>query len=173
MVHLYKPLTRIINKSLISGHFPNNWKSAKVVPLHKKNSPKLLDNYRPVSLLPVSGMILERIVAQQIEHHFESNGLLGSFQYGFRKGKSTISELLTLFDTLLEAKENRKEILLILYDLSAAFDCISHETLVAKMEIYGFNEHALEWLKSYLKSRKQHGRFELVDSRFWAKQFCR
>ena len=91
----------------------------------------------------------------QIEHYFESNGLLGTFQFGFRKNKSTVSEMLTLFDTLQEAKESQKEILLLLYDLSAAFDCISHEMLIAKMEIYGFNEHAIKWLKSYLESRKQ------------------
>ena len=61
----------------------------------------------------------------------------------------------TLFDTLLDAKENKKEILLLLYDLSAAFDCISHEMLIKKMEIYGFSEHAIKWLKSYLDSREQ------------------
>ena len=77
---------------------------------------------RPVSMLAVFGMILEKVVALQIEEFFESNGLLGKFQFGFRKYKSTISELLTLFDTLLEAKEMGKEILIILYDLSAAFD---------------------------------------------------
>ena len=100
-------------------------------------------------------MVLERVVAIQIEHYFESNGLLGAFQFGFRKNKSTISELLTLFDTLLEAKNERKEILLLLYDLSAAFDCISHNTLIEKMKIYGFNDHAIGWLHSYLENRQQ------------------
>ena len=74
---------------------------AKVIPLHKKGDKKSLKSYRPVSLLPVPVMILEKVVACQIEEFFEQNKLLGSFQFGFQKNKSTISELLTLFDTLV------------------------------------------------------------------------
>ena len=73
----------------------------------------------------VAGMVLEWVIAIQIEEYFESNNLLGAFQFGFRKYKSTISELLTLLDSLLEGKENRKEMMIILYDLSAAFDTVS------------------------------------------------
>ena len=62
-------------------------------------------------------MILEKVVAHQIEQYFEGNNLLGSFQFGFRKNKSTTSELLTLFDQLLDAKNRKKEIVLLLYDL--------------------------------------------------------
>ena len=62
-------------------------------------------NYRPVSLSCVAGMILERVVANQIENFFESNNLFGTFQFDFRNKKSTISEMLTLFDSLLEEKD--------------------------------------------------------------------
>ena len=72
------------------------------------------------------------------EYFFERNELLGKFQFGFRRNKSTISELLTLFDTLLEAKEEKKEILILLYDLSAAFDTVSHHILLEKLCLYGF-----------------------------------
>ena len=71
--------------------------------LLKKGDKEALKNYRPVSLLAVAGKILEKVVALQIEEFFEMNKLLGKFQFGFQKIKSTISELLTLFDTLLEA----------------------------------------------------------------------
>ena len=152
---LVVPLTYIINFSILTGKFPNNWKLAKVVPLHKKGDKKLLKNYRPVSLLCTPGMILERVVAIQIEEYFESNKLLGSFHFGFRKNKSTVSELLTLFDTILEAKENKKEIMVLLYDLSGAFDTVSHEMILSKLEIYGLDTHALKWLKSYLVERRQ------------------
>ena len=100
-------------------------------------------------------MVLERIVAIQIEQFFEENNLLGSFQFGFRRNKSTISKLLTVFDTLLEAKEMNKEILVLLYDLSAAFDTVSHETLLSKLKLYGFDTVAMKWMKSYLEERKQ------------------
>ena len=130
---LVVPLTYIINFSILTGKFPNNWKLAKVVPLHKKGDKKLLKNYRPVSLLCTPGMILERVVAIQIEEYFEKNKLFGSFQFGFRKHENTTSELLTMFDTILEAKESKKEILVLLYDLSSAFDTVCHEILIKKL----------------------------------------
>ena len=89
-----------------------------------------MKNYRPVVLLSVAGMILERVVAMQIEEYFEKNKLFSSFQFGFRKNKNTTSELLTLFDAILEAKEMKKEILVLLYDLSSAFDTVCHKILL-------------------------------------------
>ena len=85
------PLTFIINSSILSGKFPTKWKVSKVVPLFKKGDRKCMKNYRPVALLSVAGMILERIVAIQIENFFEKNNLFGKFQFGFRNKKSTIS----------------------------------------------------------------------------------
>jgi hypothetical protein len=119
-------LTYIVNCSISTGKYPSRWKIAKLRAVLKKGDESLMKNYRPVSLLAVAGMVLEKVVALQIEEYFEKNKLLGSFQFGFRMFKSTISELLTVFDTLLEAKENGKEILVILYDLSAAFDTVPH-----------------------------------------------
>ena len=127
----------------------------QVIALHKKGDKKTLKNYRPVSLLAVTGMILEKVVALQIEEYFEKNNLLGTFQFGFRRNRSTISELLTLFDTILEAKEMKKEILVILYDLSAAFDTVSHQILVEKLRMYGFCKLTIKWMESYLSNRKQ------------------
>ena len=118
------PLTYIINTSILTGKFPQGWKLAKIIPLHKKGDKKSLRNYLPVALLCVPGMILERVVALQIEDYFEKNKLFGKFQFGFRRGKSTIFELLKLFDTLLEAKEEKNEIILLLYDLSSEFDTV-------------------------------------------------
>jgi hypothetical protein len=100
-------------------------------------------------------MILEKVVALQIDEFFEKNNLLGKFQFGFRRNNSTISELLTLFDTLLEVKEMGKEILIILYDLSAAFDTVPHQILIEKLRLYGFCQLTIKWMESYLSNRKQ------------------
>ena len=80
---LVVPLTYIVNCSISTGKFPSLWKIAKVFPLHKKGDKKILKNYRPVSLLAVAGMILEKVVALQIEEFFENNSLLGRFQFAF------------------------------------------------------------------------------------------
>ncbi len=68
-----------------------------------------MKNYMPVALLSVAGMILEKVIASQIEQYFEKNRLLGSFQFGFRQNKSTITELLTLFDTILMQSQTRRK----------------------------------------------------------------
>ena len=83
-------------------------------------------------------MACERVIAIQAEEHFEENKILQEFQFGFRKFKSTISKMLTLFDSLLEAKEEGKEIVLLLFDLSSAFDTIDHGILCKKLEINGW-----------------------------------
>ena len=149
------PLTCIINASILTGKFPTKMKEAKVCPLYKKGDRKKLKNYRPVALLSVPGMVLEKVMALQIEKYFEKNKFFQPFQFGFRKNKSTISELLTLFDRLLQAKEDKKEIALVLYDLSAAFDTIDPEILCEKLKIYGLDTLAMTWMKSYLKDRTQ------------------
>ena len=102
---LVKPLTHIINKSIESGKFPTKWKESKVCPIFKKGDRKLLKNYRPVSLLSVPGMVLERAIGIQMEDHLEEKEILQDFQFGFRRNRSCISELHTLFSKLLQSKE--------------------------------------------------------------------
>ena len=94
-------------------------------------------------------------IRSQLENRFEENNLLQDFQFGFRRNKSTVSELLTLFDKLLKGKEEGHEISLLVFDLSAAFDTIDHSLLLAKLEIYGCDKHSLAWFKSYLQDRIQ------------------
>jgi hypothetical protein len=118
---LAEPLTKIINQSIRRSEFPTRWKDSKVCHLQKggqKNSENLQTN---VSLLSLPGMVCERVIAIQAEEYFESNKILQEFEFGFRKFTSTISDMLTLFDSLLEAN---KEGTLVLNYLSTAFDTI-------------------------------------------------
>ena len=84
--------------------------------------------------------------------YFENDELLGKFQFGFRRNKSTTSELLSLFDTLTQAKERKKEIMVLLYDLSSAFDTVCHEILLKKLHIYGFDNFSMQWMEPYLRN---------------------
>jgi hypothetical protein len=149
------PLTKIINESILTGKFPALWKQAIIRPLLKKGSIKEKSNYRPISLLSVPSMILEKVVKYQVQNYCEINGLLGSTQHGFRNHRSTTSALLEMHCKWNLAADNKKSIGVLLYDLSAAFDSLDADILVNKLERYGFDGRSTRWFKSYLGDRKQ------------------
>ena len=153
---LLKPLTFIINQSLLTGIFPNNLKIAKVIPLFKKDNPSLVDNYRPISLLSSLSKLFEKIVFGQVFKYFTDNGLFHILQYGFREGHSTETATLDLSDRIINALDNNETPLAIFMDLSKAFDTLDHNILLSKLSFYGINGTALSWFKSYLSDRTQY-----------------
>ena len=152
---LAAPLTYIINKSIVDQKFPDFWKEAIVQPLHKKGSREELKNFRPVSLLCVSGMILEAVVKEQIEIHLESNNLLGEFQFGYRRNKSTATAVNTMVCTAKNEMNKGKITGALMFDMSAAFDTVEMETVSSKLKLLGASENAVRWIKSYLSDRSQ------------------
>ena len=84
-----KPLTRIVNESLSQGTEPSEWKYAKVTPLYKRGMSTDMDNYRPISVLPVVSKVLERVVHHQLHSFLSEHMLLSPFQCGFRRNHST------------------------------------------------------------------------------------
>ena len=67
---IYKPLEKTFNECLETGIFPSEWKNGSIVPIHKKGGKQILKNYRPVSLLPISGKILERLMFNETFEFF-------------------------------------------------------------------------------------------------------
>lgn len=100
-------------------------------------------------------MILERVVNEQIEKYMERHNLLGKNQHGFRGKRSTVSAILSMDNQWREDANKGKYTGILLYDLSAAFDCLDPEILSEKLKLYGFNEHSRKWVTSYLTGRKQ------------------
>ena len=148
----------IINKSLQLGCVPESFKKAVVKPLLKKSSldPLICKNYRPVSNLSYLSKILERIVAEQLISHFDSNDYLDKFQSAYRTGFSTETALLKVINDSLVAINSGDLVLLVLLDLSAAFDTINHELLIERLcSISGIKDTALKWFSSYLENRSQ------------------
>uniref|UniRef100_A0A8C2BQ02 Reverse transcriptase domain-containing protein n=1 Tax=Cyprinus carpio TaxID=7962 RepID=A0A8C2BQ02_CYPCA len=148
-------LTHIINSALHSGTFPSAFKQARVSPLLKKPSlnPALLENYRPVSLLPFIAKTLERAVFNQLSMFLVQNNLLDSNQSGFKSGHSTETALLSVTEALRLARAASKSSVLILLDLSAAFDTVNHQILLSTLRKMGISGTALQWLNSYLSDR--------------------
>jgi hypothetical protein len=152
---LAEPLTCIVNTSIMSGTFPDMWKLAKVIPILKKGDSKLVENYRPVSILNVTSKILEEAVRQQVSTFFERNNLFPKNQHGFRPNRSTTTALIALQNHLISQKAQGKTTGMLLWDLSAAFDTLDHGIFLDKLAMYGLDKIGVSWFKSYLSHRRQ------------------
>ena len=122
-------LTKIINLSLEPGMFADDWKCALVNPLLKKPGLDLVPrNYRPVSNLQYVSKLTERAVFNQVHDHMVANGIYPVFQSAFRQGHSTETALLRVMNDILLAMNSQHVTLLVLLDLSAAFDTVKCTT---------------------------------------------
>ena len=151
-------ITRIINMSLSSGSVPRGFKNANVRPILKKEGadPSILSNYRPISNLPFLSKILERAVAGQLTEYLETNGIMDPVQSAYRKAHSTESAMICVKNDLDMGLDQGDAVLLVLLDLSEAFDTINHGLLYNRLEkTIGLRGTALEWMKSYLEDRSQ------------------
>nr|CAI5854689.1 unnamed protein product [Callosobruchus analis] len=150
-----RAVTHIVNYSLEKGTVPQIWKSATVIPLPKTDNPESLNDYRPISILPVLSKILERIVYKQIVKHINRHSILPSTQSGFRSGHSTTSTLADVCDDYLAAMDVGSVTTAIMIDLSKAFDSINHQLLISKLHHFGFSESSVIWFSDYLSNRTQ------------------
>uniref|UniRef100_A0A3B1KDT3 Reverse transcriptase domain-containing protein n=1 Tax=Astyanax mexicanus TaxID=7994 RepID=A0A3B1KDT3_ASTMX len=148
-------ITHIINTSLSSGHVPSTFKTARVVPILKKPTLDSLDvgNYRPVSLLSFLSKVLERAVYNQLSLFLTQNNLQDPNQSGFKPAHSTETALIAVTEKLHAAKATNLSSVLILLDLSAAFDTVNHSILLSILTSLGITGSAWQWFASYLEDR--------------------
>ena len=151
-------ITTIVNCSLSQGVFPEAWKDALVKPLLKK--PGLgtaYKNLRPVSNLQFLSKVTEKAVFDQLHCHLAENDLYPLLQSAYRKQHSTEMALLKVVNDIVYNMNHRHVTLLVLLDLSAAFDTLDHKILQQRLETsFGITDSALMWFKSYLSDRSQH-----------------
>jgi hypothetical protein len=160
-IHVYKlcafeltpSITKMYNLSLLQGKVPSSWKIAHVVPIFKKGDTHDVQNYRPISLLPTIGKIMERCLHNYIWDITKLE--LHNNQHGFFKHRSTNTQLTEFYHKVSVNMDNKIQTDVIYLDLSKAFDCIPHHLLVHKLKSYGFNGGLLTWIKDYLSNRQQ------------------
>ena len=157
------PLTKVINQSLLTGIFPDQLKNAKIVPVFKKGDSMLLENYRPISVLPSLSKIFEKVMHIQLNDHFKP--LLYESQYGFRANHSTELAAIENIDIVIDAMEKGDLPLNIFLDLSKAFDTIDHDILLYKLFNYGIRGNSYNLCKSYLSNRHQYVQLNEVKSK--------
>ena len=148
-------LTTLINKSLDSGVYPEVLKTARINPLPKAGKDrKKLASYRPISLLPPCGKLIELAVKNKIVKFAKESGILPRTQHGYRKGRGCATAVAEALKEVDVQRNRGKKTGLVLYDFSCAFDLVEAEKLVLEAEKLGFAPSALRWIRSYLQERK-------------------
>ena len=99
--------------------------------------------------------ILERLFNNRLDSFIEKNSILSECQYGFRNSRSTYMALMDLVENICESIDKKKYVMGIFIDLKKAFDTIDHNILLRKLYHYGVRGITYDWVKSYLKNRKQ------------------
>src|SRR5277367_42917 len=149
-------LSRLADISFVTGKFPDLYKLSQISPLLKKPSldPSDLSSYRPISNLRTIGKLLERLAQLQLRPHFLSAPAFSPYQSAYRPFYSTETATLLIANNLLRSSSPS---LLVSLDLSSAFDCVSHSTLLHRLsQDFGLSGSSLSWLHSYLSGRLQY-----------------
>ena len=120
-------LAHILNKLFSSGLLPNEWECADIRPLHKKGSKSLKENYRPISLTSIVCKIGEKIVFDRLHKFWQETGLIYNNQFGFLKGRSTVTQLLSSLNDWAKSRNLSRPTDVVFLDLAKAFDSVPHE----------------------------------------------
>ena len=132
-----KHLAGFFNWFLENGIFPKILKLGTISPIFKKGDPRYLDNYRPVSTLPIFGKILEKIIYSRLYDFLTAFDAIYDRQFGFRRMHSTCHAVNYSVNHILQKVEERNHVIGIFIDLSKAFDTIDHSKLLEKLTHYG------------------------------------
>ena len=154
-IALIPEVTFMFNMSLETLTFPTKWKMATVAPIPKSGDLTSVQNYRPISLLPLPGKILEKLIHFQLTNHIEVNSLLAAVQHGFWANHSTIHSV-AQFTNYISTKQDAGPPTLATYiDFRKAFDCVQHPILLNKLSRLNLGEGIISWIRSYLSLRAQ------------------
>ena len=148
-------LKTLFNACMQQGIYPDCFKTAQVTPLFKGGDTSKLGNYRPISLLPAIGKLLEKIIFVRMMSFLQEKDILSERQFGFRPKFSTEYAILDIYEKMLKNLDSGQSTCAIFLDLAKAFDTVNHDILLRKLEKYGFRGNTLKLFESYLKERYQ------------------
>ena len=138
------------------GILPKLWKEAEVRPIFKKGSKSSPGNYRPVSLTSVVCKVFEGFVNDALCIHLSENNLLSNEQFGFCRGRSCVTQLVSTIKDWMESLDGRTPVDAIYLDFRKAFDTVSHKRLLSKLKSYGVHGQVFGWVENFLSNRTQY-----------------
>ena len=154
----------LFNLSFLTGVFPSVLKTAKVVPVFKKDSKLGYSKYRPISLLSNIEKILEKLMYKRLYTFLNKNNIIYNLQFGFRQQYSTSHALINITEIIRKALDDGNIGCGVFVDLQKAFDTADHQILLAKLSQYGIRGVPNDWFKSYLPNRSQYVSINGYDS---------
>ena len=153
---IVKILPMIFNNCINTGTFSDIWKRPNIIAVHKKGDKQIVNNYRPVSLLPIFGKKFEKLIFNSIMDFLEEYNLLSSNQYGFRQNDSCGSQLLSIVHIYSSFNCHPSlEVRGVFLDISKAFDRVWHEGLLYKIQSTGISGTPLKLIEGFLSGRYQ------------------
>ena len=126
-----------------------------MIPIHKKNAKDIVSNYRPISLLPLCGKIFEKVIYDSLYEYIYKNKFISDKQSGYKRGDSTVKQLISITNEIHKAFDEGKEIRAVFLDISRAFDRVWHEGLIFKLRQIGIEGSAIKIIQSFLENREQ------------------
>ena len=154
--HVIAPsITKLINRSIITGIFPSQLKLAKVFPIYKGETKSDPSNYRPISILPTISKIFEKHINHHLMGYLNKYKLIHESQSGFGQKHSCQTALVNLIDHWTACIDKGDIIGTLFVDFRKAFDVVDHSILINKLHLYKFSPNAVRWFQSYLSCRQQ------------------
>ena len=132
-----------------------NGKKGNIIPVHKKNSKQIVDNYRLESLLPICSKIFEKLIFDSIYAFLYKNNLFNNNQSGFRPNASCIHQLIAIARNIFSAFDANPslEVRGVFLDLSKGFDRVWNDGPLYKLKSNGIDGNLFKLIKSFLSSR--------------------
>jgi len=148
-------MSEIINSSFDTGLVALELKKAKITPIFKQGDREIISNYRPISIIPYFGKIMEKAVSSRLKTYIEKIAIVYSFQFGFKSGHSTDLALVNFQEVITKAIDENKFSVGLFLDLAKAFDTVDHKSLIKKLHYYCIRGVNLLWFENYLTDRLQ------------------
>ena len=155
---LAEPLSLMFTSFMSVGKVPQQWTHAIVTPVYKNGSASTAANYRPISLTCVACKLMERVIVNKTLSFMRQHGAISKHQHGFLSGRSTSTNLLETLNDWTLTINGRNSVGVAYIDYKRAFDCVSHNKLLLKLQSYGISGKLLEWIQSFLHERSQQTR---------------